>query len=84
VLRNQIAVNSTETFLQDQADVIMKFNTGSFRHTLVAGAEAGAKLRHLTVNVSISPPFPKRTCCIRTPASPAPALSRAPASPIRT
>src|SRR6476660_2229443 len=41
VLRNQIAVNSTETFLQDQADVIMKFNTGSFRHTLVAGAEGG-------------------------------------------
>jgi catecholate siderophore receptor len=41
VLRNQIAVNSTETFLQDQADVIMKFNTGSLRHTLVAGAEGG-------------------------------------------
>ncbi len=41
VLRNQIAVNSTETFLQDQADVIMKFNTGSLRHTVVAGAEGG-------------------------------------------
>ena len=41
VLRNQITVNSTETFLQDQADVIMKFNTGSLRHTVVAGAEGG-------------------------------------------
>ncbi len=41
VLRNQITVNSTETFLQDQADVIMKFNTGSLRHTLIAGAEGG-------------------------------------------
>ena len=41
VLRNQIAVNSTETFLQDQADVIIKFNTGSLRHTVVAGAEGG-------------------------------------------
>ena len=37
VIRNQIAVNSTETFLQDQADVIMKFNTGSLRHTVVTG-----------------------------------------------
>ena len=41
VNRNQIAVDSTETFLQDQADVIMKFNTGSLRHTVVAGAEGG-------------------------------------------
>ena len=28
VIRNQIAVNSTETFLQDQADVTLKFRTG--------------------------------------------------------
>jgi catecholate siderophore receptor len=41
VLRNLITVDSTETFLQDQADVIMKFHTGSLRHTLVAGAEGG-------------------------------------------
>ena len=41
VIRNQIAVNSTETFLQDQADVIMKFNTGSVRHTVVTGVEGG-------------------------------------------
>jgi len=41
VLRNQIAVNSVETLLEDQADVTMRFRTGSLRHTLVAGAEAG-------------------------------------------
>jgi catecholate siderophore receptor len=41
VIRNQIAVDSTETFLQDQADVIMKFNTGSLRHTVVTGVEGG-------------------------------------------
>ena len=41
VLRNQIAVNSTETFLQDQADVTIRFDTGSLRHTLVTGAEGG-------------------------------------------
>ena len=39
VIRNQIAVNSTETFLQDQADVTMKFRTGSLRHTVVTGVE---------------------------------------------
>ena len=41
VLRNQITVNSTETFLEDQADVTMRFRTGSLRHTVVAGAEGG-------------------------------------------
>ncbi len=41
VLRNQITVNSKETFLEDQADVTMRFRTGSLRHTLVAGAEGG-------------------------------------------
>ena len=41
VLRNQIAVNSKETFLQDELDVTMKFKTGSLRHVLVAGAEGG-------------------------------------------
>ena len=39
--RNQIAVNSLETFLQDQVDVTMRFRTGFLRHTLVAGAEGG-------------------------------------------
>jgi catecholate siderophore receptor len=41
VNRNQIAVNSTETFLEDQADVTLRFRTGSLRHTVVAGAEGG-------------------------------------------
>ena len=41
VNRNQITVDSTETFLQDQADVIMKFHTGWLRHSVVAGAEGG-------------------------------------------
>jgi catecholate siderophore receptor len=41
IIRNQIAVNSTETFLQDQADVTMKFRTGSLRHTVVTGIEGG-------------------------------------------
>lgn len=41
VLRNQIAVRSAETFLQDQADAIIKFQTGRFRHTVVTGAEGG-------------------------------------------
>jgi catecholate siderophore receptor len=41
VNRNQIAVNSLETFLQDQVDVTMRFRTGFMRHTLVAGAEGG-------------------------------------------
>jgi catecholate siderophore receptor len=41
VIRNQIAVDSTETFLQDQADVTLKFRTGSLRHTVVTGVEGG-------------------------------------------
>jgi catecholate siderophore receptor len=44
VIRNQIAVNSTETFLQDQADVTMKFRTGSLRHTVVTGVEGGREI----------------------------------------
>jgi catecholate siderophore receptor len=41
VLRNEITVNSKETFLQDQMDVTFKFKTGSFKHILVTGAEGG-------------------------------------------
>ena len=40
VTRNQIAVNSTETFLQDQFDVTSRFRTGAVDHTLVTGVEA--------------------------------------------
>lgn len=39
--RHQIAVNSIETFLDDQLDWTDRFRTGSFHHTLVAGIEGG-------------------------------------------
>ncbi|MBV8897694.1 MAG: TonB-dependent siderophore receptor [Acidobacteriaceae bacterium] len=41
VTRHEIGVNSTETFLDEQLDVIAHFETGSIRHTLVAGVEGG-------------------------------------------
>ncbi|MGH9141615.1 MAG: TonB-dependent siderophore receptor [Vicinamibacterales bacterium] len=37
--RNQITVDSTETFLQNQFDVTSRFATGPVRHTLVTGLE---------------------------------------------
>ena len=39
--RNQIAVTSQETFLQNQTDLTVRFNTGSIHHTVVTGAELG-------------------------------------------
>ena len=41
VTRNEIAVNSVESFLDEQTDVAAFFQTGSIRHTLVAGVEFG-------------------------------------------
>ena len=41
VTRNQIAVNSGETFFENQTDVIFTFRTGLIRHKLVTGVEAG-------------------------------------------
>lgn len=41
VNRNQITVNSSETFLYDQMDMTAHFQTGRIRHTLVAGVEGG-------------------------------------------
>ena len=41
VTRNEIAVDSAETFLQDQTDVTGHIETGAFKHTLVAGVEGG-------------------------------------------
>ncbi|HEY1462500.1 MAG TPA: TonB-dependent siderophore receptor [Terriglobales bacterium] len=38
--RHEIAVNSLETFLDDQADVTFQFHTGFLRHNLVSGVEA--------------------------------------------
>ncbi len=41
VTRNQIAAESTETFLQNQLDATFEFKTGSIGHTLVSGIEFG-------------------------------------------
>jgi catecholate siderophore receptor len=41
VQRNQIAVSSTETFLQNQFDTTTRFSTGFIEHTLVSGFEVG-------------------------------------------
>ena len=41
VTRHQIAVNSTETFLDDQLDLIAHVETGRLQHLLVTGVEAG-------------------------------------------
>jgi catecholate siderophore receptor len=41
VTRNQIAVDSVETFLQNQTDLTARFRTGFIRHTVVAGIEVG-------------------------------------------
>lgn len=41
VTRHEIAVNSTETFLDDQLDLIARFETGPLKHSLVTGIEAG-------------------------------------------
>lgn len=40
VTRNQIAVDSAETFFANQTDVILTFRTGFIRHKLVTGVEA--------------------------------------------
>jgi catecholate siderophore receptor len=44
VTRGQIGVNSVEDFFQNQLDVTSRFRTGSIRHTLVAGVEAGREV----------------------------------------
>ncbi len=41
VTRNQIAVISVESFLQDQLDATVRFATGPVQHRLVAGLEVG-------------------------------------------
>ncbi len=41
VNRNQIAVQSTETLLDWQADATLRFSTGPLAHTVVTGIEAG-------------------------------------------
>ena len=41
VTRHEIGVNSTETYLDDQADVITNFKTGFLQHTFISGLEGG-------------------------------------------
>jgi catecholate siderophore receptor len=41
VTRNQIAVNSGESLLQEQFDATLRLRSGPVRHTIVAGVEAG-------------------------------------------
>ena len=41
VNRNTIAAKSTETFLQNQTDLTVRFATGPVQHSLVAGIELG-------------------------------------------
>ena len=41
VTRHEIGVNSTETFLDEELDVVAHFETGFLRHTVVAGVEGG-------------------------------------------
>jgi catecholate siderophore receptor len=48
VTRHEIAVASTETFLDDQLDLISHFETGKLRHTVVAGLEAGRETSNPT------------------------------------
>jgi catecholate siderophore receptor len=44
VNRNQIAVNSVESYFDDQLDLTADFATGFLRHSLVAGVEAGREI----------------------------------------
>jgi catecholate siderophore receptor len=39
VTRNEIAINSTETFLDNQTDATLKFATAGLKHTVVTGVE---------------------------------------------
>ena len=64
--RNQIAVDSTETFLQNQLDVTTRLATGPLRHTLVVGVE-------LSRETPVSPP---PACSRRIPPRRSPAPGR--------
>jgi catecholate siderophore receptor len=39
--RNELAADSTETYLDEQVDLTVRFQTGFIEHTLVAGVEGG-------------------------------------------
>jgi catecholate siderophore receptor len=44
VNRNQIAVNSVESYFDDQLDLTANFETGFLRHSVAAGMEAGREI----------------------------------------
>ena len=68
--RNQITVDSTETFLQNQFDVTEPLRApAASSHTLVAGLEAGARDVGSDAHRR-SPACPTRACCARTSSRP--------------
>jgi catecholate siderophore receptor len=69
--RNQIAVNSLETFLDNQTDLSANFRTGFVQHTFVGGIEAGPKLQRRSA--AHSSMFREQVCWIQTPIRPSPA-----------
>ncbi|HEX4277262.1 MAG TPA: TonB-dependent siderophore receptor [Bryobacteraceae bacterium] len=44
ITRNEITVNSVESFFNDQFDLTANFKTGSIRHAVVTGVEAGREI----------------------------------------
>jgi catecholate siderophore receptor len=55
VTRNQLASNSTETFLNDQLDLSAHFETGKIRHNFVTGFEAGRETSDPTRPIYTAP-----------------------------
>ncbi len=58
--RNIIAVSSTETFLQNQTDVTVRFDTGPLHHALVTGTEVGQETSS-PIRTAYGTPTPQRT-----------------------
>lgn len=58
VTRHEIGVNSTETFLDDQLDLVARFDTGPLKHTLVTGVEGGRETSDPTRPAFTAPKTP--------------------------
>ena len=48
ITRHEIGVNSVESFLDEQADMIARFKTGFIRHNVVSGVEVGRETSNPT------------------------------------
>jgi catecholate siderophore receptor len=48
ITRHEIGVNSVESFLDEQADMIARFKTGFIRHNIVSGVEVGRETSNPT------------------------------------